>query len=81
MAPPCSTIIKNVKKVTAEYQNKHRALLNTVPWPITWAALELALDPGLAIDGSSWGDPHRFWLKYFLSLHMALQPLLFPQQP
>ena len=53
--PPCSTIIKNVKKVTAEYQNKHRALLNTVPWPITWAALELALDPGLAIDGRQLG--------------------------
>lgn len=61
---PCSTIIKTAKKGTAEYQNKHRALLNTVPWPVTRAtrpALELAL------------DPHRSWLKHFLSLHMALQ--------
>ena len=58
MGPPCSTIIKNVKKVTAEYENKHRALLNTVPWPITWATrpvLELALDPGLAIGGRQLG--------------------------
>lgn len=64
VGPPCSTVIKTVKKGTVEYQDKHRALLNTVSWPVTWAAhpaLELAL------------DPHRFWLKHFLSLHMALQ--------
>ena len=42
----------------AQGPSEHSAL------PVTWAtrpALELAL------------DPHRFWLKHFLSLHMALQ--------